>query len=469
MSTRGVFKFKEPPVRRLMTQHPPSYKPHASADFPSSNDEDEFDANAFDAGEHELPILGPRKKEPYWKRIGGGSLGMSVLVHVIFILIAIFLVKFAVDSKKEDVVDFLPGGGGGGQSTQARQAVQRKTVSMNAPKSRITSISPSEITIPDVQTTFSDTSMSGFSLPSGGTGGGQGLGRGLGEGNGIGNGKGLGSGPGFGPGFVSTIFGSMGGKAGLKGSLYDMKQSPEKQELPYDAGVPAYSGIINDSARSHFSTGSLRRYYKAAASMNFSFLAVPRLPAEEGPKAFGVEKEIKPRGWFVHYAGTVTPPDQGPWRFVGFFDDCLMVFVNSRPVLDGSWDKMIFKKDEGIRENFGGPDAAEGGRKNYAGKWFNLKAGDRLDIIVGERPGGLVGGMLLIEKKGEKYEKNPDGTPILPLFSTKILSTEDLDRVSSFSKSMYPYPIAAKIPVFQCSPLSKDRMDKDEMEKDDDK
>ena len=394
---------------------------------------------------------------------------MSLLVHGLFLLIAIFLIKFAVETKPEEPVDFLPGNHGGGQSTQSKQATKRKSVSLAVPNSRlVAAVTTSNVSLPEVTPTFNDLSVDIFSIPSGGSGGGKGIGKGLGDGPGIGNGAGdgTGRGPGLGKGFVATIFGSLGGGDGLRGSIYDMKQGPDQTVLSYDPSVQAYADIINDSARSHFSTGSLRRYYKANQSMNFSFLAVPRLPADEGPKAFGVEKEIKPSGWFVHYAGTVTPPESGPWRFVGFFDDCLMVFVNSRPVLDGSWDKMIFKKDEGIREPFGGPDAAEGGRKNYAGKWFNFKAGDRLDVIVGERPGGLVGGMLLIEKKGEKYEKHPDGSPILPLFSTKAMSVEELARVGSFSKSKYPYPIASKTPVFGCKPLTKDRMEKPEMDAD---
>lgn len=395
---------------------------------------------------------------------------MSLLVHGVFILIAIFLIRFAVESKPEEPVDFLSSSvGGGNHSTQAKRTTNRTSLSMAVPSSRlVAAVTTSNVSLPEVPFTFSEASITGSSPLLAGSGGGKGIGKGLGDGlgNGTGLGKSAGHDPGIGKGFVATIFGSLGGGDGLRGSIYDMKQAPDQTVLNYDPSVQAYADIINDSARSHFSNGSLRRYYKANQSMNFSFLAVPRLPADEGPKAFGVEKEIKPSGWFVHYAGTVTPPESGPWRFVGFFDDCLMVFVNSRPVLDGSWDKMIFKKDEGIREPFGGPDAAEGGRKNYAGKWFTFKPGDRLDIIVGERPGGLVGGMLLIEKKGEKYEKHPDGSPILPLFSTKVLSVEELARVDSFSKSKYPYPIASKTPVFGCKPLTKDRMEKPETDAD---
>ena len=42
----------------------------------------------------------------------------------------------------------------------------------------------------------------------------------------------------------------------------------------------------------------------------------------------------------------------------------------------------------------------------------------RLEILCGENPGGLVGGVLLVEEKGAQYAHDPAGRPILPLFAT---------------------------------------------------
>lgn len=166
----------------------------------------EFDPNAFGEGQ-EFATYTPRKKEPYWKRIGGGSLGLSVLIHVLFILIAYFLIKFTLEKKKEEVVDFLPGGGGGGKSSEAKLANKRKSVSMSTPKSRIAAnVSTSTVTLPDVQTTSMDTSISGFAMPAaGGVGGGEGGLRGKGKGGMLGDGFGKGVGPGNGIGFVGNL------------------------------------------------------------------------------------------------------------------------------------------------------------------------------------------------------------------------------------------------------------------------
>ncbi len=167
----------------------------------------EFGADAFGAEGQEFATYTPRQKEPYWKRIGGGSLAMSLLVHIIFILIALFLIKFAIDKKKEEVVDFLPGGGGGGKSNVAKMANKRKSVSMSQPKSRIAAkVSTSTVTLPDVQTTTMDTSISGFAMPAaGGMGGGEGGIRGKGRGGQFGDGFGKGVGPGNGIGFVGNL------------------------------------------------------------------------------------------------------------------------------------------------------------------------------------------------------------------------------------------------------------------------
>ena len=167
----------------------------------------EFGADAFGGEGQEFVTYTPRQKEPYWKRIGGGSLAMSLLVHVIFILIALFLIKFAINQKKEEVVDFLPGGGGGGKSNVAKMANKRKSVSMSQPKSRIAAkVSTSTVTLPDVQTTTMDTSISGFAMPAaGGMGGGEGGIRGKGRGGQFGDGFGKGVGPGSWIGFVGNL------------------------------------------------------------------------------------------------------------------------------------------------------------------------------------------------------------------------------------------------------------------------
>lgn len=170
------------------------------ADFPIET------ATNFENG-NEFLVFTPRKKESYLRRIGGGSLTLSLALHAVLILVAFFLVKFAVEQKQPEPPDFLPGGGGGGKSNQAKMDTKRRSVSMSSPKSRIVSVSPnSTITLPEVPMTNLSASMTGFAMPTGGgVGNGDGGINGSGRGGKMGNGFGLGNGPGSGAGFVAMF------------------------------------------------------------------------------------------------------------------------------------------------------------------------------------------------------------------------------------------------------------------------
>ena len=53
-----------------------------------------------------------------------------------------------------------------------------------------------------------------------------------------------------------------------------------------------------------------------------------------------------------------------------------------------------------------------------AGAWFSVSAGtpNDMEILIGENPGGLMYALLLIERANARYEKDPKGLPILPVF-----------------------------------------------------
>lgn len=133
---------------------------------------------------------------------------VSLMVHGIFALIAIFLITIAVMSgeKKEEPVDFLAGGGGGGKSNDAKKATQRRSVALSQPKARVTStISTSSVVLPDSPVISSNT-PSLLSLPTaGGKGGGEGGLSGKGRGGLMGNGNGAGVGAGNMAGFVAMF------------------------------------------------------------------------------------------------------------------------------------------------------------------------------------------------------------------------------------------------------------------------
>ncbi len=389
----------------------------------------------------------PRRKSKfarYWEKSGGGSLMVSIVVHGILVVIAVlWLWKTATTAEKDPVVEFLPGGGGGQDGAKPEKVrMQQKSMQKTAPALKLASSSPtSSFALPD---TTASVNMSQFSMASrtaGAMGSGHGSGAGGGVGSGIGTGMGSGFGPGKGPGFISTsIFGSTAA-VGLPGNLYDMKQDAKRNAMPYNGGVEEFFPRVYEVAKKKFRKSSFDGFYRARVTLSYTMLAVPNVAAEEGPKAFHAEQEIQPRGWFIHYHGKIDPPQVGEWRFAGVFDDALLVYVNNKLVFDGSYDSTSPAE---VRGPFGGTVFAGSVVRPFVGKWVSLQKGSTLDIVIGERPGGRVGGMLLVQQKGKKYAEREKDVPILPVFSFVQPRPEDRERINQMG-----FAIAEETPIFK--------------------
>lgn len=259
---------------------------------------------------------------------------------------------------------------------------------------------------------------------------------------------GLGMGGGGGGG-QSTLFGMRGGSRGgrggggggngLVGHFFDLKQGPDRNKLPYSSSFgetfKEYIKTINRLIAAGLTESATRAYYQANTPMLFGQLLIsPGTSANDAPKAFGVEKEVEPRGWFVHYSGTVIPPQKGEWRFVGFFDDMLLIYINNQPVLDGSWVPMCNvgngSYDNELRQKFGGPEVSPSHHTAFFGKWVTITGPVKIDILIGETPGGHVGGLLMCQRRGTNYQLREDGTPILPLFATSNAASQRISQDS---------------------------------------
>lgn len=185
-----------------------------------------------------------------WKRMGGGSLSISIILHAILIMIALVWVIVSTVPKAEEKVDFLPGGGGGGKGSSEKMAAKkRQAVSMSAPKARIASSAASSITLPDLQTSLSDLSaLTQTATMAGGMGGGSGGLNGSGSGGDRGNGNGTGFGPGRGAGFVAVpmLFGNkidakrLAVVLDMSGSMYPFLPLVIKEVDKVAAGAPIY-------------------------------------------------------------------------------------------------------------------------------------------------------------------------------------------------------------------------------------
>lgn len=160
------------------------------------------------------PLLIPAKLS-IWRRMGGGSLALSIIVHVILLVIGVVWVVKILPVEKAKQVDFMPLGGGGGEVGAKSDPNARKRMASNVmPVSRVAAMnSTSGLTLPDPDPSSSMSPLAnlGGSSMAGGLGGaGSGGGRGNGHGRGFGDGNGLGrGGNGKGPSpFAGVMFGN---------------------------------------------------------------------------------------------------------------------------------------------------------------------------------------------------------------------------------------------------------------------
>ncbi|MCW1885078.1 terpene cyclase/mutase family protein [Luteolibacter flavescens] len=136
------------------------------------------------------------------RKMGLGAFSISVIVHLVFLALAIFYFVQWVEPTPEKV-DFLPGGGGGGgKGGEVSHKLQQQKRMMTSPAAtrRIASTSTNAaFTLPDTSSELMDTGLPmDMGMAEAGEGGGTGGGRGTGDGTGIGSGRGPGKGMGSG-------------------------------------------------------------------------------------------------------------------------------------------------------------------------------------------------------------------------------------------------------------------------------
>lgn len=397
-----------------------------------------------DLGNPSHPVPQPQPRS-IWKKLGGGSLSVSLFLHVVLLLIGLIWV-FQIIPIPDKVVDFAPKSGGG--STPSSNAQERKhQVQMVKPSlSRVSAMGAvGNFVLPEPEELNQMASLGGISSGS--------LSAGIG---GSGGGKGSGNGPGFGSGMAPGMSDGNGLKnpfgaitrdvTALAGTFYDFKQT--RAGKPTDLDVNGVAAAINDFVNQGWRESAFSKYFKAPNTLYQSKLYIPAMSADGAPAAFNCADQVKTGRWAVVYRGVITPPHSGKYRFVGHADDILVVRFNGKNVFDhgyfsgttpvmiyanmdvmkGTREDLTIKKQ--LRRNYpmeqplkaytydstGTINAALGGLG--VGPEFEALEGKSypIDILLSELPGGTFSASLLIEEIGATYEKSSTGAPILPLF-----------------------------------------------------
>jgi hypothetical protein len=375
------------------------------------------------------PLARPRRT--LWQRLGGEGLALSVLVHIVLVLIAIVWVVSTVTdgAGKKDPNSFATGAGGGAGGPKAKEfktKLQPKNIkSLAKTNTRITSKNTnSAVAISSLP------SMSNPLLSAGAIGGGASKGFGGGSGGGIGAGKG--TGVGGGRNFVS-LFGMKGGPnanaGGLIGTLYDLKQTADRKPTsaaPANTGIAPYRTSVREFLESGWSAGRLQRFFKSPDKLVSGQLFITGRSADDAPKAFEVEKLMKPSRWVVHYRCYVEMPSSMPFRFVGSGDDFLIVRWNRKIALDDGYETYLAGggnyKDFGVKvtQEYKVDRRPGGLHRLKAGPWIQVTKGTKVpvEVLIGETPGGVFDCYLAIEvaKSSTKVNGQYEGEGTLKLF-----------------------------------------------------
>ena len=386
-----------------------------------------------------LSSASPRRWPWYhWRRFGFNFLTISILAHLFFGVGATYLVVQTIQAKRQQTfAGAPPSANAPTHAIEHKVQLQKKqqTMSAPAPLKRITTTSNSRVALPampampHMDEAITPLAMAGM--------GGVGVRVSMGTG---------GAGTGGGANGGLNLFGTHTGGAGLAGTFYDLKQTPNRQ--PTNMTPDLYGKIITDFANGGFNAGLLNRFFKADQPIFATQIWIPDIPSDEGPAAFGLEKIVQPRLWCVHYKGQVTAPDSFTFHFVGAGDDVMLVKFNGRLVLDRCWYiRTRWRPQKNYNYDFSGiPDGFA------KGDAIQVEAGQTypIEVLIGEQPGGAGFATLLQEIEGAAYDKDNRGNPILPVFRMS-----DAEPAAGTPERPYP-PHRNDGPVWKAVPILKD-------------
>jgi hypothetical protein len=209
------------------------------------------------------------------------------------------------------------------------------------------------------------------------------------------------------------------------GELYDLKQTPDHQPTGMDFNT--FFKVVDEFLSKDWDESVLNHYYRVSKPLYTTQIYIPEMSSELALAAYGVDKEVKPILWLIHYKAQVSPPEDGTYRLVGSGDDVLAVAVNEKTVLAAP----LHNPDFSLLPKTGWKPTEPGGMegdlygKMINGDWIPMKKNEvyDLDVIFGDCPGGLFSAFLTVEKQGGNYKRDKDHHAILPIFQVAPYNT----------------------------------------------
>jgi hypothetical protein len=374
----------------------------------------------------QTPAVSPLRR--FWRRITTGRfLFFSILAHVLFALIAVYLVVQTIAPKRK--LTFKGGPPSPNPSHRAMEhqvsmAKKQKTMSAPAPAKRITTTSMSKVALPEMPA-MPTTSNSPLTKMAGMSPGGMGMSMGGGTGS---------SGSGGGGGGI-PFFGLRDSGDGLEGHFYDLKKDAANRPTGMDLGK--YGAFLKRFTGGSWSISGTK-HHPSSTTLYSKFFFFPAIKDTEAGKAYQAP-DAGPGIWIAHYKGSFAAPEDGTYRLVGFGDNVLIVKLGGALVLDASDHGYTGRHREPAGEvKF--PPAKPGGTPIFFGNWITFRKGEvkPIEILVGDE-GGIYCAGLFLQKQGEPYKQAGNGLPQLPLL---FIGTPGANEKAALSKYLPPESLA---------------------------
>ena len=175
----------------------------------------------------------------------------------------------------------------------------------------------------------------------------------------------------------------------------------------------------------------LNAYYQSKTLLVAPQFFIPSIPSRDALKAFGVEKEVKPSHFVIHYKGTIQAPKNGSFRFRVAVSCGGSIFIRfSNENVFGESNNVLYDMKNYAFKNTDSPtDTAHTLAGCRAGKWFNVSAHQKypIEILMESGAGGEFYHCIMIEER----------TPEVPYPRTYLSQLYPQDPVT------YCYPIFA--------------------------
>lgn len=168
-------------------------------------------------------------------------------------------------------------------------------------------------------------------------------------------------------------------------------------------GFQNHGKVVSEFLNKDWDESVLKRYYMAQDSLTAFQFYIPYADPTSALKAFGVEKEIKPTHFVIHYKGYVKAPRDGEFRFrsdPGTSQCGLYIRYDGMNVL--GTPQSVFHDMSSFR--YPPIPGDKDGPRRGVGRWFRAEAGKRVPVefLLENGPSGLTAMVFIEERSPEK-------------------------------------------------------------------